>query len=352
MKDWLTENWKKLGLGVGATLAVLLVGLYTYSVFSGVKQVNRTNLDGTTSELDGAVKRVASPLTGLEVTESVANLPVIGSMISNSSGARPQSGLEQAGVVFEAIAEGGITRYLALFQDQQPATLGPVRSLRPYYTEFSRAFNAYVAHVGGSPRALSEAKTKLGERDLDQFHYGTRAFDRVSFRSAPHNVYTSFDKLLGLTASNATSEFTPLLRKEPEPSQTPNATNITVNYSSSSYNTRWQYNQSTNKYLRFLSGAPHNDKETNKQLEFDVVVVLRTPYSIYTENGTSYNDIRTTGTGEALIFQDGTVTEASWSRSSETAQYIFTDEAGTQLGLNKGQVWFAVQPTSQKVSYE
>lgn len=352
MKTWLSQYWRKLLIAGAALLFVLSILFYIRGIFLGVAYIDRTGLGAEgKGDLSGAVHLVTSPLTGLDITETTARLPVISSMISNSYDARPQSGLDKAGVVFEAIAEGGITRYLALFQDEQPEMLGPVRSLRPYFIDFARGFDAYVAHAGGSPRALREAKTKLKDHDLDQFRYGTQAFERVDFRFAPHNLYTSFSGLLSLTSSGQ-SEFTSLLRKEPEPAAKPNATSITINYSSSTYNTRWEYDEAANNYLRFLDNEPHKDKETGTQLAFDVVVVIKTPYSIYTENGTSYNDVKTTGTGEALIFQDGKATKATWNKKSSAAQYTFTDKNKTQLALNAGRVWFAVQPTSQETRYE
>jgi hypothetical protein len=104
-------------------------------------------------------------------------------MIENSPDARPQSGLQDAGVVVEAIAEGGITRFLTLFQESQPQYIGPVRSLRPYYIDFAAPFQAGIAHVGGSPEALSRVRNG-SYRDLDQF-FNSAYFSRISARPAP-----------------------------------------------------------------------------------------------------------------------------------------------------------------------
>src|SRR5581483_7848643 len=136
---------------------------------------------------------VASPLTGVQVAPALAARPVTGIMIENSDFARPQSGLQDAGVVYEAIAEAGITRFLALYQDSSPQYIGPVRSLRPYYIDFAAPFQASIVHVGGSPDALSEVKSG-GFRNLDEFYNGDY-FTRISARDAPHNVYTSFAEL-------------------------------------------------------------------------------------------------------------------------------------------------------------
>ncbi len=137
-----------------------------------------------------------SRLTGVEVAIELNNRPVSGIMIENSPDARPQSGLKDAGIVFEAIAEGGITRFLALYQESQPDYIGPVRSVRPYYLDFLMPFDAPIAHVGGAPQALSDIRS-LGVKDLDQFA-NSGAYQRITTRYAPHNVYTSIAQLLYL----------------------------------------------------------------------------------------------------------------------------------------------------------
>ena len=135
-----------------------------------------------------------SPLTGSEVAdEAVTTQAVTGMMIENSPDARPQSGLKDSGVVFEAIAEGGITRFLVLYQEQKPQLIGPVRSVRMYYVDWIAAFNASVGHIGGSAAALAEVRNG-NYRDIDQF-FNAGAYWRATDRYAPHNVYTSFENL-------------------------------------------------------------------------------------------------------------------------------------------------------------
>lgn len=150
-----------------------------------------------------------SPLTGNEVgDEATTKREVTAIMIENSPDARPQSGLKDSGIVFEAIAEGGITRFLALYQEQQPGLIGPVRSVRPYYIDWAAPFDASIAHIGGSYNALQSAQWTI--KDIDQF-FNAGAYWRASDRYAPHNVYTSFERLnalneqKGYTSSTFTS---------------------------------------------------------------------------------------------------------------------------------------------------
>ena len=117
----------------------------------------------------------AYPENSLEsIPQASANLskPVTAIMIENSPDARPHSGLKQAEVVYEAIAEGGITRFLTLFQQHKPQLIGPVRSLRMYYVDWLAPYQASVAHVGGSHASLQEIRNGK-YRDIDQFFNGS-----------------------------------------------------------------------------------------------------------------------------------------------------------------------------------
>lgn len=286
-------------------------------------------------------KPILSPLTGIPVSADQQKKPVTGIMIENSTDARPQSGLKEAGIVFEAIAEYGITRFLALFQEAEPSNIGPVRSARPYYLDWVMSFDANYAHVGGSPDALARIK-EIGVRDLDQF-YNAGAYRRASHRFAPHNVYTSMGSLHA--AANAkglsTSTFTPLKRVEKEtPSKAPTAKSIDLAISSATYNVHYDYNPATNSYKRSMGGAIHLDAESKLQIEPKVVVALAMPYSLMADG--YHSQYATIGSGNMLLFQDGIVTAGTWAKPGVKDQFIFKDGAGEEIKLNPGQTWITV----------
>lgn len=290
---------------------------------------------------------VASTLSGLQVEPAVNARPVIGVMIENSQDARPQSGLGQAGVVFEAIAEGGITRFLALFQDTAPADIGPVRSVRPYYVQWSMGFDAPLAHVGGSPDALANIK-EWGTKDLDQF-FNPAPYRRSADRQAPHNVYTSYEGLQGLAAGKGYtgSTFTAFSRKKDAASKQPDAKTIDISISSALYNSHYDYDALSNSYRRSQAGAPHMDALSNTQISPKSVVVLVMPYTL---NG-KYSVYGTIGSGQAIVFQDGVATQASWVKADNNSQFNFTDANGQPLNLNAGQTWITVVSDPAKVTY-
>lgn len=293
---------------------------------------------------------VASNLTGLQVDPSINAKPVTGVMIENSLDARPQSGLADAGIVFEAIAEGGITRFLALFQDTAPTDVGPIRSARPYYVQWAMGFDAGYAHVGGSPEALANIKT-WGARDLDQFYNGG-SYHRIASRAAPHNVYTGIDTLQQLEASKgyATSTYQAIARnKKAIPSKTPNAKSININISGPLYNTHYDYNPATNTYNRSEGGAPHMDANGSRQISPAVVVALVVPYGLMSDG--YHSQYQVIGSGQAFVFQDGIVTTGTWSKTDNKNQLTFVDAQGKPLKLDPGQTWITAVSAANSVSY-
>lgn len=297
----------------------------------------------------------ADPLTGLPVDPATADQPVVGVMIENlAPDARPQSGLGQAGMVYEALAEGGITRFLALFQAPLPAQIGPVRSLRPYYLDWGLEHSVPVAHAGGSQPALAQIQP-LGLKDINALAYDGSYFYRSTDRLAPHNLYITGDKLLALDNKlgfASTPTFAPLPRKADQPEATPSHPVIDINFSFSDYNVEYKYEASANDYLRFMGGAAHIDRNTGKQITVKNVVVQFVPTSYSTQpDGKPETDMKLIGSGKALFFMDGGVTVGTWSKASDGSQTTFADGSGQPMAFNAGNTWISVVPTVNTVGY-
>lgn len=291
-----------------------------------------------------------SPLTGVEVGEEDTKRPVIGVMIENSTFARPQSGLRDAGVVYEAIAEYGITRFLALYQEAAPGNIGPVRSARPYYVDWARSYDASYAHVGGSPDALAKIRAE-GIRDIDQFA-NSGYYRRIREREAPHNVYTTMAQLRELTAKKGwtSSTFTGLARKKEAPVKPEQITAkaIDIAISGPTYSVHYDYDAASNSYQRTMAGAPHNDADSGARIAPKVVIGLATSYGLLPDG--YHSSYSTTGSGAVKIFQDGTVTEGTWTREG-TGQYQFKDATGKPIALNPGQTWITAVGNPAAVTF-
>jgi hypothetical protein len=293
---------------------------------------------------------VPSTLSGLPVSPSLNKQAVTGVMIENSDFARPQAGLSQASVVFEAIAEAGITRFLALYQDTAPTNIGPIRSVRPYYEQWALGFDASVAHVGGSPEALADIKS-WNVKDLDQF-YNSGAYHRISSRAAPHNMYSSIGALQQLEAKKGftSTNFSGFPRKQANPLKTPTVNSINLTISGPDYAVHYGYNATTNSYNRSEAGAPHTDSNTNKQLSPNVVIAMVVPYSL--EADKYHSDYTVIGTGQVFVFQDGNETKGTWTKTSPSSQISFKDVNGKTIALDPGQTWITavVSPTDVSAS--
>ena len=342
---------KKLLIIFAIILALLAAGAAGYWFFLKPKKVvvQTTTTTVTVAKKEAPAPKPTSPLTGVELANAdLAKRPVTGIMIENSPEARPQSGLTDAGIVYEAIAEGGITRFLAVYQEAQPTYIGPVRSARPYYLDFIAPYDAGYAHVGGSPQALSDIKT-LGIKDLDQFYNGNY-YVRISDRYAPHNVYTGFDKLDKLNASKGytSSKFTGFARK-PDVPQTPTAKIIDFSISAPLYSPRFEYDASTNLYKRSQGGEPHIDQKSKTQISPKVVIALVTDKT-YDPDG-YHTDYKTVGGGKMYVFQDGIVSEGTWQKADRKSQYVFTDKNGLPMKLNAGQTWISLVANQSDVTY-
>ena len=347
--SWWSGLNRNLRFGIIA-LALLLFGAVALGIYYFNQPQSEPSIEFTKSTPPKPTT-VASPLTGVQVDPELAKRPVTGIMIENSIDARPQSGIHEAGVVFEAIAEGGITRFLTLFQETQPQYVGPVRSLRPYYIDFASAFQAPIAHIGGSPDALSQIRN--GGRDLDQF-FNSGSYWRVSSRRSPHNVYTSFEKLDALNQKKGytSSQFTPWPRKAEAKLATPTARVIDVNISSALYNSHYDYDGVSNSYGRSEGGQAHistsgEADKSGQQIKPKVVVVLVVPYSL----SGKYSVYNISAGGTAYVFQDGGVTVGTWSKADRNSQFVFKDANGQPIGLNPGQAWVTLVANPEKVTY-
>lgn len=346
---------QKIILSVATVLiliAAAVVGSYLY-VSNKNKPFKPVITEKKTAVPTVTPTTTASPLTGVQVPIADTKLPVTGVMIENTDFARPQSGLSSAGVVFEALTEGGITRFLALYQEGQPSSIGPIRSVRPYFVDWLLGFDAALAHVGGSPAGLAYMKS-TGAKDLNQFYYSSY-YTRISSRQAPHNVYTSASNLLALEKSlgYTTSNFIGFPRKADSPSKNPTATKIDFNPSYADFAVHYDYDSKNNAYLRSEGGSAMIDANTNQQIEPKVVIAIVVPWvqGILDSTGAYYSDYQDIGSGTAYIFQDGTVVQGTWQKSSPTSQIKFGDANGDPIGLNAGQTWITVVSSTSQVSF-
>jgi hypothetical protein len=311
-------------------------------------------------------------------------------MIENHPDARPQSGLSSADVVYEAVAEGGITRFMGVFYCKDSAGLvGPVRSARVYYIDLLSEYGSYplYTHVGGAncnkttgsgcgDGAPADALGML--QDLGWFGYNDlnfvsfpvmwRDYERLPNVATEHTVYSTTKKLWDYAASDRKltnvdqdgdswdADFTKWKFKNDQPASSPTASTISFDFwkNSPDFNVVWKYDPKTDTYLRFNGGKPHIDKNTGKQLTAKNVVVA---FAAESEAEDGYDAgqhmlYKVTGSNDAMFFMDGKVTKGTWVKKDNTTRMKFLDENGKEVSLNKGLDWIEVVPEGNTIDYK
>jgi len=285
---------------------------------------------------------IVAPLTGLPVDAEITDRVVM-VMINNHSKARPQSGLDQADVVYEMLEEGLITRFMAFYQSKSPEVVGPVRSIRPYNIEIGQGFDAILSHAGGSVAALSIIRDG-GYADMDEIYAYPKAYWRDKSRKAPHNLYTSIEKLRkgaeekGYRLGGEVPVFR--FRKESDSVQGEPGTKIKIQYSKRN-TAGYEYDPDTKQYKRFTAGKPHMDKETGKQLTATNVLVIASQHRTLDSEGRL--EIDTMGPGEGYLFQRGQALKITWERKDGA---IRAYQNGVEMPLYPGTTWVNIVPTT------
>ncbi len=375
---------------------------FSYLQPSTVPTDTSTQNSGDGLNIDPEAPRTeVCPLNGelFTVTEREAWEPrrPLAVMINNHVEARPQSGITTADIVYEAIAEGGVTRFMGLFYCDaidQDYNIAPVRSARTYFVDWASEYNYPIyVHAGGAncsaekyengsfgpcktdKRAQAiEQIASYGwrlENDIDHMSIGKPVFWRDTGRLGPnvslateHTLTTSTQQLWKLAAQRHWTNtdpdgedwidgFTPWeFKSANEPTSGNSATTIEYQFweGYNQFAAKWQYQADSMNYSRFTAGAPHTDLNTDQQIAVKNLVIL------FTKETSGIDDLKhllydTISQGDALVFQQGKVIEANWNKKSRTARTIFTDTEGNHITFVPGKIWISIVDTSTDINY-
>lgn len=388
-------NNKLLIYLAAAGLYLISTGL-SYSVFSNsatttqtasTAQTGKKTNDYNALEFDESAPRTEEcPLNGAMYSKDQRSWwekhRPLGVMIENSTDARPQSGLSFADVIYEAIAEGGITRFLTVYYCQDAGIVGPVRSARTYFLDFISEYGSYplYAHVGGAntpgPADALGQIIKYGwnvYNDLNQFSIGFPTFKRDESRldhpvATEHTMYSTTSSLWqvgakrGLTNKDKDGEMWDenfvkyTFTDDVSLADRPAAQKISVTFwdGQPEYKVYWTYDKATNTYKRTNGSKAHMDNNTKKQLAPKNVVILYMKESRANDGyeGNLHELFGTKGTGNALVFQNGKQILATWSKASREGRTEITTRTGKDIDFVRGQIWFQVVPTDSDVTVE
>lgn len=294
---------------------------------------------------------VPAPLTGLLVSPEAAAQHPIAVMVDDHADARPQSGFNAASVVWQAPAEGGVPRYMLVFQDHVPAGVGPIRSARQYYVEWAAEYRAVYVHHGGSSQALATLRAKGSGAwvwNADGFRWSPKYLWRATDRFAPHNVYTDGQHLRALAARLGADDgpikpawtFRPAIRRQLR------ATGATLKVTYPYETITYRYSAATNRYLRYINGAkqPQVDRADGQVVAPANVVVLRMFFGPLTGTigGHGRLEAHDVGKGVAWIATNGRTIKGTWKKASATAPTLLFGPGGAPISLTAGQTFVQV----------
>lgn len=317
----------------------------------------------------GGVRRA---IDGVFVPEGQENPPLAGVMVENMEEAQPISGIDKAALVFEAVTEANITRFLAYFILDGEIEIGPVRSARPYFLDWAAEFDTLFAHVGSSPAAYNLLRKSGvdGVQDLDQW-YNSQYFFRKAGRPKPHHLYITKELLSKayeavLTPSHSPSErgrnetisspFEGEVRRglsswqfknDASPDLRGDVREITIGYVTP-YEVTWLYDKSLNVYKRVQWSGVHTTADGQEIVAKNIAVAFQ-DMQILDEVGRKA--FTTLGQGKGLVFQDGRVVVGTWKKLAVHERLRFYDSQGNEVEFNGGTTWVEIVPKGYKAAY-
>jgi Protein of unknown function (DUF3048) N-terminal domain/Protein of unknown function (DUF3048) C-terminal domain len=353
---------------------------------TAASKLGKVNNDYDALEFDpNAPKTEACPLTGVKYgkdqEEWWSSHRPMGIMIENSAPARPQSGINAADVTYEAYAEGGITRTMNVYYCQDAGIVGPVRSARTYFLDWISEYgnSPLYVHVGGAN--TPGPANALGQivqygwnqyNDMNQFSIGYPIFYRDETRqghevATEHTMYSVTSKLWTYAAQNRgltnvdkngkswDSTFVPYKFQDAPPvSERPASQVISIPWSGPDYAVMWTYHPKDDLYYRDNGGSPHMDRDTHKQLTATDVIILF--YDVQHANDGYENNEHllygTTGTGKAMVFENGKEIAGTWSKANRTSRTIIDDNSGNEITFTVGKQWFEMLPVGSEVDVQ
>ena len=288
-----------------------------------------------------------APLTGEIIEEEVTQRPIIVT-VNNHPQARPQSGIAEADIIYEMLAEGNVTRFLAVYQSALPEKVGPVRSARNYFVDIAKAYDAfYIAH-GYSPEAKSMLSNNVVD-NINGMNYDGTLFNRSTDRVAPHNSYISSENILkGAEKVGASMNYSEkVVQAFYEPDERGKigieTSQVDVYYGNNKYfHNTYVYDHQNNHYERQSAGETTIDMLTGDALAFANVLFFEMNHK--TIDNVGRQDIDLTSGGNAYVFQNGYLREVKWANVDGIPMAV--EESGELVKLVPGKSWVHFVPTS------
>ncbi|OGO51485.1 MAG: hypothetical protein A2Z32_03330, partial [Chloroflexi bacterium RBG_16_69_14] len=304
------------------------------------------------------IDATTADLTGVTTDPALAHRLPLAVLLDDNRIARPQSGFNGASIVYQAPADGGETRYMFVFQEGDSPEIGPVRSARVYFLHWASEIKAAIAHYGGDLRSRQHLASYDHQRftDVEALGRGGKAYHRIASRKAPHNGYTSTTALramavkLGAPASEPADLYRRTFVAPGGPDSLPTSQRIRIPYRTGVI--EYRFDRGTDLYRRSVDGKSQVDPADGKGVTTRNVVVLFMSFKTDTkiEPGHSRPVIGSIGTGRAMVFREGRLTEGTWSKANEQAPTRLLDKTGDEIPLVTGRTFFQIVPLDTRIT--
>ena len=362
---------QRIGLVAGVIAVVAIIGVVLAAVLSGgpakAADHNSTTSTGnsstsTTTKPPPAVKKTVCPLTGLRAPGGkVPRRPALAVKIGNDPYSRPQSGLDEADIVYEEQAEGGITRYMVVFQCRGAPLVGPTRSVRwDDWNILEQYKHAILAYSGGIQPWTTEAASLPWIYNADGSLYPyANAFYRYNSttppanQGAPYNYYTSTAALWKLYSKVKTPPPTLFQFSTRIPAGSTRLASAEINFSSAA-DVVWKWDAANRQWLRFYGTTPDTDPGGHQFHTTNVVIqITKWRFGPYNESYGTSPDVEsiTTGTGVVYVLRGGHIEKGVWTRPGLHDITRFTFPNGKPMTLQPGQTWYEVVPTGKSLTF-
>lgn len=339
-----------------ALIAVVLVaGIVCGIIFLGGNK-NET-AETAVEPSEEAMKVVLKEIDIVDVNSKTRPYAV---MINNNHSAWPQCGVQDAYLVYELIAEGGITRMMALYKDADTAKIGSVRSARHYFLDYAQENDAIFVHWGGSPAAYAELN--LGMDHIDGIAEEGRTFFRDTSlkRDYEHTGFTSMEKVKKYAAEKGFDRDTNkdlLLNysvKEVDLSKKENAisaNSVYIRYSDY-HSTSYEYDEKNKVYKRSMSGTPNTDLVTGEQYTAKNIITYQVYNYTISGDDKGRQEFNNVGTGTGYYITNGYAVPITWEKTSDSSQTVYKYENGKEINVNDGNTFIQIQPQGQTLTIE
>lgn len=332
--------------GIIVVIAIVIIALVSSKVFSSDKD----NTPNNPSEPNQVEEKK------LQIVDENSTSRPYAVMINNISVARPyQSGLQDAYIIYEIIVEGGITRYMALFMDQDTARIGSIRSARHYFLDYALENDAIFVHHGQSPQALSDFSS-LGIDRIEVSENRTGWRDTSLNVSSEHRLFTNIEMLNSGLKNLRTERENDLLLDysidEIDMSSLEGAipaTSVSIKYSSGTTSS-YEYDADAKVYKRFVNGDEHTDYVTKEQYTFKNIITYQVDnYTLNDGENKGRQELENIGSGTGYYISAGYAVPITWEKTSRSSQTKYYYENGEELKVNDGNTFIQIQPEGQKL---